>query len=162
LCPSCRSRPLQTFRPNRHCLLCTAAHLGTRERSLCCHQKEGEKGRRGIGILWCITRSVSRRNLQIPLSNPFLHEPMHVHTGIGNPYSVRHLGSSLLTPATCRPITYDQDIAVVADHRSSSHYPLQEIAVIGDRRSSSQSPPTTRLTPIWVVKHICPSSQVHR
>jgi hypothetical protein len=51
-------------------------------------KKKEEKGRMGIGILWSITRSVRRRNLQIPLSNPFLREPWHVHTCFGHPCSV--------------------------------------------------------------------------
>jgi hypothetical protein len=56
--------------------------------------------------LWCITRSVSKHNLQILLSTPFPHDPMRVHTCIGRSCPVRHLGSSLLTVATCRPFTH--------------------------------------------------------
>jgi hypothetical protein len=51
-------------------------------------EKEEEKGRRGIGILWRVARSVRRHNLQIPFSNPFLHTPMRAHICIGHPCSV--------------------------------------------------------------------------
>jgi hypothetical protein len=65
-------------------------------------KNEGEKGRRGIVILWSITHSVSRHNLQIPLSNPFLHEPMHVHMQwsplFRSPFGLKLAHSSNLSP----------------------------------------------------------------
>jgi hypothetical protein len=65
------------------------------------------------------------------------------------------LGSSLLTTATCRPITYYQDIAVVADHRSSSHSLHSKISLrLPTTPIIFASPPTARFASTWIVDNL--------